>query len=608
MDQNTSRRFALGLIVVVIGLIFLVKLFSLQVINTDYKSTAQRNISKRVVQYPARGLIYDRNGKLFVYNQPAYDLMVTPQLVKPFDTTEFIGILEITQDDLKRRMAIAQQTPYVSSIFLKQISAHTYAILQEKLYKYPGFFVQNRTLRKYSKNIAAHVLGYVGEVDQRIVDENEYYEMGDHIGINGLESAYEEHLRGQKGEKILLVDVHNRIQGPYQQGRYDKDPKVGTNITTTLDMVLQEYGEQLMVNKRGSIVAIEPATGEVLALISSPTYDPELLVGRNRSVNFAMLKKDTLDPLFNRAIMSYFRPGSTFKLVAGAIALQENILAPHTLYNTAGAYRAGRVVVGCHNNRSPLNVMQAIQYSSNNFFCQLFRNTVDNKKYDGFYDAYNVWRDHVMSFGYGSRMGIELPNEKAGLIPPTSYYDRYYGANGWRSLTVISLAIGEGELGVTPLQLANNGAVFANRGFYHKPHLIKKIGNNDMQDEFAERKYVSIDSVHLETVIDGMELVVNGGPGSTAGWCRLKDIVICGKTGTAENKDKEDHSVFVAFAPRENPQIAISVYIEYGGSGGSWAAPVASLMIEKYLTGTVNRRWFEERILNANLLSVEKKD
>ena len=578
MDQFASRRYILGLIVVLVGFIFLIKLFILQVTNTDYKSTAQRNSTKEVVQYPARGLIFDRNNKLMVFNQTAYDLMVTPNLLHDFDTLEFLEILNIDKKDLVNRLNEANETPFISTVFLKQISSETYAVLQEKLYKFPGFFVQGRSLRKYSKKIASHVLGYVGEADQNIVTKDKYYEMGDYVGINGLERAYEEVLRGEKGKKVYLVDVHNRIQGAFQDGKYDKDPEVGTNITISLDMDLQEYGERLMQNKRGSIVVIEPSTGEILAMVSSPTYDPELLVGRNRSRNFTMLQKDTLDPLFNRAIMANYRPGSIFKLVNGAIALQENILTEKTKYKSAGAYVSGNVVVGCHNYRSPLNIMEAIQYSSNNFFCQVFRNTLDSKKYDSFNDAYNIWRDYVLSYGFGSKLGIELPNEKAGLIPSIDYYNRFYGENGWKSLTIISLAIGEGEFGITPLQIANLGAIMSNRGYYHTPHFIKQVGEKSFQESFDDKHYIKIDSTVLEIIVDGMELVVNGGPGATARWVGLKDVIICGKTGTAQNKEKKDHSAFVAFAPRENPKIAIAAYIEYGGSGSSWAAPISRPM------------------------------
>ena len=608
MDQNAVRKYILGFIVIVVAIIFIVKLFYLQVINTEYKTSAEMNSRKYINQYPARGLIYDRNGKLMVFNQPAYDVLVTPYLLKPFDTLALSEILQISKDEINSKLKEAYKRPYQQYEFIKQISSETYAVFQEKLFKFPGFDVQSRTLRKYSKKIASHVLGYVGEADEETVKKNKYYELRDYIGISGLEKAYEKELRGEKGKKILLVDVRNRIQGPYQDGKYDKDPVVGRNITISLDMDLQEYGEMLMQNKRGSIVAIEPSTGEILAMVSSPTYDPELLVGRNRSRNFRKLQLDTLHPLFNRAIMAKYRPGSTFKLVNGAIALQEGILGENTLYSCAGAYKSGPVTVGCHNYRSPLNVKQAIQYSSNNFFCQVFRNTLDYPKFESFTDAFNIWRNHVLSMGFGSKLGDELPHELAGYVPSVEYYNRMYGQNRWKSLTVISLAIGEGEMGITPFQLANLAAIIANRGYYYQPHLIKSIDGVAIENKYHEQNYTTIDSTVYEIIVEGMEQVVNGGPGSTAGWVGLKDIVICGKTGTAQNESKKDHSVFVAFAPKENPKIAIMAYIEYGGWGGSWAAPIASLMIEKYLTGDVKRTWIENRILNAVILTDEKED
>jgi penicillin-binding protein 2 len=605
VDSFANRRHIIRFIIILVGLIYVIRLFILQVVDNTYKVTASSNVLRYVTQFPARGLIYDREGKLLVYNEAAYDLMVVPQQLEPFDTTEFCEILNITKQYVDESLSKARDYSYYnSSIFLKQVSSKTYAQLQEKLYKYPGFYVQARTLRKYTSENAAHVLGYVGEVNEGIIEKDDYYKMGDYIGISGIEQAYEEYLRGEKGVNVYLVDVHNRIKGTYANGRLDKKARVGANIISTIDHDLQAYGEKLMENKIGSIVAIEPSSGEILALVSTPSYNPELLVGRVRTKNYVDLMSDTLKPLFNRALMAQYPPGSTFKIINGLIGLQEKVVWPSTEYECSGAYYSGRMRVGCHFHRSPLDLIESIQMSCNTYYCNVFRNILDNKKYPSIRESFDKWREYVMSFGFGQYLGTDFSNELKGLVPTKQTYDRVYGEKGWRSLTLVSMAIGQGELGTTPLQMANMTAAIANRGYYYTPHIVKEIeGDYELNERFFTKQYTKIDSNYFNIVIEGMDLAVNGeaGSGSTARSAHLEDIVVCGKTGTAENPHGEDHSIFIAFAPKENPQIAIAVYIENGGFGSTWAAPTARLMIEKYMNDSISIPWWEEYILNAEI-------
>ncbi len=601
MDQYIERKYIIGTIFIAIAFIFIIRLFYLQVLDSSYKLSAENNSKRIEIQYPARGLIYDRNGTLLVYNQPAYDLMIAPYELKEFDSTEMCEILNISIERL--RSGIKNSYKNRRDPFIKQLSPITYAVLQEKLFKYPGFYVRPRTLRKYNKEIAAHLLGYVGEVDEKIIESTPYYYMGDYIGISGIEKSYEKYLRGEKGQKVYLVDVHGRIIGTYQGGKFDKDAIVGKDLICTIDIKLQEYGEKLMKNYKGSIVAIDPSSGEVLTLISSPTYNPSLLIGRQRTSNYIELKKDTLEPLFNRALMANYPPGSTFKPLHALIALQEGVANYYTKFYCDLGYYAGRVHVSCHNHNSPLNFPKAIEASCNAYFCNLFRKIIENPKYASIEDGYNAWRNHVLSFNFGQKLNSDFTNELRGFIAPSSYYDKYYGKNGWKALTIISLAIGQGEILTTPLQMANMTATIANKGYYYNPHVVKSIQGTDTIDhKFTTKQYTTIDSVKFLPVIEGMELAVNGGPDATAKWIRHNSITICGKTGTAENPHGEDHSVFIAFAPKDTPKIAISVYVENGGFGSTYAAPIASLMIEKYLTDTITRKWIEKRILDSNLL------
>jgi penicillin-binding protein 2 len=602
-DRYANRKFVIMALVLLASVILIARLFYIQIVDKTYRVSAANNALRPVTQYPARGLIYDRNGELIVYNQAAYDLLVIPVQTSAFDTVRFNEILGITMDDFRARMKTAvsysRRTP---SVFMKMISSETYAILQEELYLFPGFYVQARTLRKYTRPVAAHLLGYVGEVDNKLLAKDRYYRSGDYIGVSGIEKSYEEQLRGAKGVNIFLVDVHNNIKGSYAEGRYDTVAVPGTNLWSTIDLTLQEYGERLMQNKTGSIVAIEPATGEILTLVSSPTYDPSLLVGRIRSENFQILQADTIKPLFDRALMASYPPGSTFKIMNGLIGLQEAVIRPTSLFSCSNGYHAGALTVGCHSHRSPLNLPEAVAQSCNAWFCNAFRSILENPEYSSVQDAFDKWREYLVAFGFGNKLGIDLPNELSGFIPARSYYDRYYGKDRWKALTVISLAIGQGEIGATPLQMANMAAVIANRGSFYIPHVVKKIGDNGAPSPLYTQKYITgILPENFEPVIEGMEGAVNGGAGSTARGARLDSIIICGKTGTAQNPHGKDHSIFVAFAPKENPQIAIAVYVENAGFGSTFAAPIASLMIEKYLTGSIKRKYLEDYVLKMVL-------
>ncbi|MBQ9469425.1 MAG: penicillin-binding protein 2 [Bacteroidales bacterium] len=600
-----------GIIVLVLSVIA-IKLFYIQVVDTSYKHSANNNVLRYVTQYPARGLIFDRHGELLVANRMAYDILVVKNQVRDLDTALLASLLDVTRAQVREAFdQIRQQrgySPRKAVVLFKQVSDSAYARFQEKMYLFPGFEAQPRMMRAYQRPVAAHLLGYVGEVNEAIMKQNPYYQLGDYIGINGIERAYEEQLRGIKGTKIYMVDVHNRIQRPYEEGRYDSVPQIGRNMTCTIDINLQEYGERLMQNKIGSVVAIEPRTGEILAMVSAPTFDPSLLVGRARTANYRALQLDTLQPLFNRSIMALYPPGSTFKVVNALVGLQEGVVAPTTRYACAGRYPIGRGV-GCHGHFSPLSLPQAIQTSCNTYFCYVFRSILDNPRYPSIKTAFDAWAEYVRSFGYGSRLGVDLPNELGGVVPGSGIYDKVY-RGVWSSLTVISLSIGQGELLVTPLQMANLVSTIANRGYYITPHVVRSVeGSEDLAPQYAQRHYAGVDSTWYQYVIAGMEQAVNGdaSSGGTARWVALPGASICGKTGTSENPHGNDHSVFFAFAPKDDPQIAIAVYVENAGFGGTWAAPIASLMIEKYLNGSVSRTWMEERILNANLLDRHAK-
>jgi len=579
---------------VLVALVFIVKLFRLQVLDSTYKQYATNNVLREVVQYPARGLIYDRNGELLVFNRTAYDLLITPREVKQFDTTLFCNLLDITRDELETGIQKAKKYSwYKPSIIVKQISPEKYANLQEQLYKFEGFHSQSRTLREYSTTAAAHALGYVGEVTSNDISKDKYYKSGDYIGISGIEKIYERQLRGTKGVKKNLVDVHNRIQGSYRNGREDVPAQIGKNITTTLDLDLQLYAEKLFQNKKGAVVAIEPATGEVLAMLSAPIYDPGLLVGRVRGKNYAKLLADTLKPLFNRALQAKYPPGSTFKTVNALIGLQEKAITTQTRFTCNGP--ASYPIRCTHNHITPANVIDGIRESCNPFMWNNFRSIIG--MYPTAAEGFREWRRYVQNFGIGTILSHDFANALKGDLPTEELYNRIYGAGHWNALTIRSLAIGQGEIGATPLQMANAAAVIANRGFYYEPHIVKAVENDTVRSSIKKKNSVEIDVQNFEPVILGMNQSIRG-------LYLLSGIDYCGKTGTIQNNQGIDHGAFEAFAPRDDPKIAVFVYVENSVWGASYAAPIASLMIEKYLNDTIasNRRWVEDRMIDANLL------
>ncbi len=597
----TNRKYVVIAIFLVVGFVFIIRLFFLQIIDSSYILSANKNALRFKTSYPARGLIYDRNNKLLVYNEAVYDLMVVPRQVKAFDTIELCNLVGITKEDLILKLKKAKKySSYAPSIFEKQISKENYGYLQEKLYKYNGFYVQSRTLRKYPLSIAPHTLGYIGEVSSNIVETEAYYKPGDYIGMSGLEKHYESILRGQKGSKIVMVDVFNREKGSFHNGIYDTLAIAGKALHSTLDADIQAYGELLMKNKIGSIVAIEPATGEILSMVSSPTYDPNLLVGRVRGANYNKLLKDSSKPLFDRALMAVYPPGSIFKIVQSLVALEEGVITENT------AFACDKSLVGCHNHPNAYDVKSAIKMSCNPYFYHVFKRVIQQglakSRFKDSELGLNRWNKKVLSFGLGQRLEVDIPSVYKGRIPDAKYYDKIYGHNAWAFSTIYSLSIGQGEMGIIPLQMANLAAIFANKGYFYTPHFVKAIGKNkSINPLFLKKNHTKVSDKYFQVVADAMYEVVNKS-GGTASRARMDSIVVCGKTGTAQNPHGEDHSVFIAFAPRVNPKIAIAVYVENAGFGGSWAAPIASLMIEKYLTKNIKRKYLEERMLNANLM------
>lgn len=601
-----NRKYFFFALFIAVGLIFVLRLGKIQLIEDKYKESADINALRYIYEYPARGLIYDRNGKIIVYNEATFDLMIVPYDVKAFDTLALANMMKIEIDDFRKRMKKAvTYSGYLPTVFDFDLPISEYSRFQEESWKYPGFFIQSRTIRKYPRPIAAHTVGYLSEVPPYVVEKDKYYKPGDYIGISGLERFYEKDLRGRKGLKVMVADVHNRVQGSYMNGKYDSAAVAGKNLYSTIDAELQEYGEKLMKNKRGGIVAIEPATGEILAIISSPTYDPNLLVGRKRSSNMALLLEDKENHvLYHRATMTRYPPGSTFKLVNGLAGLQEGILDEHTSFFCGGGYNIGNHTVGCHNHPSPLVYKSAVQYSCNTWFCWAFKKFVDNPRFSSPREGYYKWRQHVLKLGFGRKLGIDLPTEYGGYIPEPEFYDKSRGNRKWRANSIISVAIGQGEVGASPLQLANLAVIVANRGYYITPHLVKAIGSPDsLNTKFMQKHESGIDRKYLEWTADGMELAVTAG---TARKAVIPGIIVCGKTGTAQDPPRKNHSVFIAFAPKKDPKIAIAVLIENCGYGGDYAAPIASLMIEYYINRKILRTELETSMMNAVLLNSKK--
>lgn len=595
--QLEKRKFVIGLAAVIIVFIYILRLFDLQIMTDDYKKNADSNAFLNKIQYPSRGAIYDRNGKLLVFNQPAYDITFVPREVTQLDTADFCRALNITREQFDKRMKDVKNrwmnpgySKYTHQTFMTQLSSEECGVFQEKLFKFPGFYIQRRTIRQYTYNSAGHVLGDIGEVSKRDIEKDDYYIRGDYIGKQGIERSYETYLRGEKGVEVLLRDAHGRIQGHYMNGQLDRPSIPGKNLTLGIDIDLQMLGERLLQHKIGAIVAIEPSTGEILCMVSSPSFDPHILIGRQRGKNHRLLQLDKRKPLLNRAIMGAYPPGSTFKTTQGLTFLQEGIIHEETtLYPCSHGFSYGSLHVGCHGHASPLSLVPAIATSCNSYFCWGLFRMIGDRKYGSPQKALTVWKDYMVSQGFGYKLGTDLPGEIRGFIPNASTYDKVYRGS-WNGLTIISIAIGQGEILATPLQIANLGATIANRGYFITPHVVKEIQDNELDSLYRTRRYTSIDRKYYEDIVEGMRAAVTGSTGSAT--CRMVGTILpgveaCGKTGTAQNRGK-DHSVFMGFAPMDNPKIAIAVYVENGGFGATFGVPIGAMMMDQYLHGKLS--------------------
>ena len=600
------KRYYIQVITILIAVIFIIRLVSLQIVNSEYKYMSENNAVLESPVYPERGFIYDRNGEILVANQIAYDLMVIPENTNKFDTLELSELINIPIKDFKLNFSKAIKfSNKIPSIILGEISKKEHAYIQEKLWKYEGFYLQKKSIRKYYHDIGANFLGYISEVNDSDIDRDNYYQTGELIGRQGIEKYYENILRGEKGKSFFQKDRFNRIIGPYQKGRFDIAPKTASNISLTIDLDLQKYGESLFKNKRGGIVAIEPNTGEILALVTAPSYDPNILLGRKRSINYNELANDTISkPLFDRGLQAQYSPGSPFKVLNALIGLQEEVININDIYTcNKGHFYAKGAFMECHNRvGTKNNLISAIHQSCNTYFAKTYKKLINSKKTVS--EGLDNWTSHLNSFGLGNYLGYDLSIGQKGFIPNSNYYDKWYQKGGWKASTIISNSIGQGEILTTPIQMANFTSAIANRGFYITPHFLKSSGK--INTKKFEKKITSIDPIHFEPVIDGMEKVVEYG---TARIAKIKNIKVCGKTGTVENFIKlngkktqlTDHSMFIAFAPKEDPKIALAVFVENGYWGSRWAAPIASLMIEKYLNNKIERKWLENRILKGSL-------
>ena len=603
-----KRKYVIGGFILLIALIYVGRLFDLQINDERYKKSADTNAFLRKTVYPSRGLMYDRDGRLVVYNQPAYDVMLIPRDVQPFDTLDFCNTLNITPDQLRKRFADMRDkrlnpgySSYTPQRLLAQLSTEDYGRLQEKLYRFPGFYIQKRILRQYNYAAAANVLGNLREVSQTDIDNDPYYSPGDYCGDLGVERSYEEYLRGVKGVEILIRDSRGRIQGRYDGGAHDIAPVSGRDLTLSIDIQLQEYAERLMAGKRGAVVAIEPKTGEILCLVSSPTYDPRLLVGRHRGESYKDLVNDPALPLFDRALGGAYPPGSTFKPTQGLILLQEGIITTATTYPCHGGYVNGGLRVGCHAHGSPLPLKPALQTSCNAFFCWGFKAMIDRRgKYGNPANAFEIWKKHLVSMGYGYALGVDLPHESRGFLPNAKCYNKFYGEGHWSANTVISVAIGQGEILATPLQIANLAATIANRGWFITPHAVKAIQDTVMPPKYSEHRRPTIDLKWYPEVAEGMRMAVTGG---TCRRAAIPGIDVAGKTGTAQNPHGRDHSAFMGFAPYDNPKIAVAVYVENGGFGAVYGVPIGSLVMEKYLCDSIHpsRQYMEDQMISTSL-------
>lgn len=614
-DYNLEKRkYIIGGFIAIIVVVYILRLFNLQVLDSRYKDDADSNAFLRKAIYPSRGVIYDRNGKVIVFNRPAYDIMVIPRDIQPFDTLDFCNTLGITPQQLKDRfleMKDKRKNPGYSSYspqtLITHLDASDYGKMQEKMYRFPGFFIQKRIMREYNYHCGANILGNIREVSPKDIERDAYYKRGDYTGDLGVEKSYEKHLRGIKGEEILIRDARGQIQGHYDNGSHDRKAISGRNLTLGIDIELQQYAEELMRGKLGAVVAIEPETGEVLALVTSPSYDPSLLVGRDRGKNYTMLRENPHRPLLDRSIQGAYPPGSTFKPGQGLILLEEGIITLGTTFPCSRGYVNSGLRVGCHPHGSPIALKPALQTSCNAYFCWGLKAMLDRKrKYGSTAQAFEVWKTHLVELGYGYKLGIDVPGESRGFIPNAKFYDKIYGEDKWSANSIISVAIGQGEILATPLQIANVGATIANRGWFRTPHVVKAIEDTVINKEFTERRVPKINRAHFESVAEGMRMAVTGG---TCRLANLPDIEVCGKTGTAQNPHGRDHSVFLGFAPYHNPKIAVCVYVENAGYGATFGVPIGSLVIEKYLKGEISesRKYIEERMLHTSTISSGNK-
>lgn len=604
MEINRKNKLLIGL--VAFALLLLGKLFYIQIINDEYKKDASNNSMVYADIYPPRGVIFDRNGEILVGNSVCYDILVTPRDVSEFDTLALAEALDTTADFLRERMAYYRKyrsrIGYRTVPLLKQVPPEIYMKFAEKQYLFPGFRSQMRSIRAYPFNAGGNLLGYISEVNADDISRDPEYEAGDYIGRTGLESAMEKELRGEKGYHILLRDSRNRLQSAYLDGREDKPAVPGNNIVSTIDAHLQQYGQQLMEGKVGSVVAIEPSTGEILAMVSSPGIDVDVLARIGSC--YDSLSRDPRKPMFNRTVMASYPPGSVFKLINGLIGLQEGVLKPSDRYPCNSGYYYSRTrKLGCHAHSSPLDFESAIATSCNGYFCYVLKNILENGRYSSTEEAFDAWREYVLSFGFGEKLESGIPAELGGNIPTSGYYDKLYGRGRWRFQTVVSLSIGQGEIGATPLQIANLAAIMANRGYWYIPHLVKDSENVSIDPKYKERHYTLVDTAYFATAVEGMHKAVNGGgsAGGTAFAAAVPGLDVCGKTGTAQNPHGEDNSVFICFAPKDDPKIAVAAYVENAGFGATWALPVASLMLEKYLNGEIcpQRKYLEQRMLET---------
>lgn len=600
-----DKKYILILGITAAVLILLVRLFFLQIIDKEYKINADNNALLYKTLYPARGEIYDRNGKTLVGNRTTYDIMVTPIDLRPFDTADFCRIFNVDYMTVRRKLKNyrlnRRKIGYQSFTFIKQVSGKNYNLFAEKAYKFPGFYAISRTARVYPFNAGANLFGYINEADADYLAAHPEAKRGDYVGITGLERSYEDVLRGTKGYNILVRDVHNRVRSSFQEGRYDKDAIPGSNLTASIDGELQRYGELIMTDKVGSIVAIKPSTGEILAIVSAPGLTVEQLSDIRR--RYGEILNDPYKPMFNRAVMSAYPPGSTFKIVQALIGQQNGVIDADTKFSCSHGFFFNGGKMGCHGHPSPLDLKHSIMMSCNAYYANTFRRILGDSRFGSVGEAFNNWKEQVRKFGFGTKLGSDFPAELQGTLPSTETYDRIHGKGRWSAYNILSLAIGQGEVGTTPLHIANLAAIIANRGYYITPHLVMNPPDSARMAKYTEKHYVGIDEKYFEPVIEGMYLAVNAAPGSggTARRAYLEGVEICGKTGTSQNPHGKDNSVFMCFAPKENPEIAVSVYVENAGAGATWAAPIASLIVEKYLKGEVKRKELEEQMISANL-------